>query len=742
VVLLKLRDKRVQEARRISDLFYHPHPQLQSEIVNDIIFTRGHGLLLILEGFDEAPGSKRAMDSIFIRLFTGQELPKATVVLTTRPSASTELRQLCYSVNSRRIEVVGFGNKEIDDCIRCAFSGEPAVASFNKYLKLYPHIHSMMYVPLNCVIVTHIYQRHISTGEDVPKTKTQLYSSLIKSLLLRCLNDKQQYRDTCTRICSFKDLPQPVYNQFCNICKLAYMKIIRAETELIFQDLPSDFDPLGLMQTCPELYVDSGAFLSYNFLHLTIQEYLAAYYISQQSRDEQVAFMEEHIENMKLEVVLRFLAGFSLSELGQDLWDVVQKFANRDLPVWSLLKEFGETKCVRLQILHWLFESQHLSAITEILGSGSVSFRHDFTASLPFDSYVLGYCITHSTCDWKLDLRCCELESVETFLNSLNLQQDQLLKGQIKQMVFWKSDPAALHLFVANIPQILVFRNLTHLSLVYSQLTSTICEIFCEHKDLLQYLLHLNLGCNPIGRGGAVDLITSLTKFSTFRELELSDTGIGFEDCKALSELLASSKCIEVLDIGTNSLSPESIQLVIDGVSCNTSLEKLLVGNSSFSSENVHSLESVLRINIRLKELHIEHCKIQSTDSVHLAKALEENTTTQLQTLWLSGNLIGLEGAVAFAHMLATNESLATLVMDGCNIEEKGALAFSSILKTNQCLKTLWLIDISVGVEGVLSLIESLQKNTALGKLMLSRDCKPPSSSTLDKVLQECVEFG
>ena len=87
VVLLKFRDKRVQEARRISDLFYHPHPQLQSEIVNDIILTRGHGLLLILEGFDEAPVSKRTMDSIFVRLFTGQEIPKATVILTTRPNA-------------------------------------------------------------------------------------------------------------------------------------------------------------------------------------------------------------------------------------------------------------------------------------------------------------------------------------------------------------------------------------------------------------------------------------------------------------------------------------------------------------------------------------------------------------------------------------------------------------------------------------------------------------------------------
>jgi len=112
-----------------------------------------------------------------------------------------------------------------------------------------------------------------------------------------------------------------------------------AETELIFQDLPSDFDPLGLMQTCPELYVDSGASISYNFHHFTIQEYLAAYYISQQSRDEQVAFMEEHIEDEKLEVVVRFLAGFSLSELGQDLWDVVRGFASEYVLPFSQLSQ-------------------------------------------------------------------------------------------------------------------------------------------------------------------------------------------------------------------------------------------------------------------------------------------------------------------------------------------------------------------------------------------------------------------
>ena len=47
VVLLKFRDKRVQEAKTVSDLFYHPNPKLQSEIVDYITVTGGHGLLLI-----------------------------------------------------------------------------------------------------------------------------------------------------------------------------------------------------------------------------------------------------------------------------------------------------------------------------------------------------------------------------------------------------------------------------------------------------------------------------------------------------------------------------------------------------------------------------------------------------------------------------------------------------------------------------------------------------------------------
>ena len=710
VVLLKFRDKRVQEAKSVSDLFYHPLPELRSDAVRDIFLSGGQGLLLILEGFDEAPASKQTMDSIFVRPFRGLELPKATVILTTRPSANAELHVICNSVNSRRIEIVGFGKKEIDEYIHCTFSDEQSRSDFKEYLSLYPHIHSMMYVPLNSAIVTHVYESCKSSGTVVPKTMTQLYSSLIRTLLLRYLKDEEEYKDTCTNINSFKDLPQPVYDQFCEICKIAYTGIVSAKTELIFQDLSKDFDPLGLMQTCPELYVDRGASVSYNFLHLTLQEYLAAYHISQQSRDEQVAFMRKQIERDELEVVVRFVAG--LSNLGRDSWKVVRGFANKDGREDSFIHE--EKNFIIIEILHWLFESQNQLAILSVLSFDCVCFS--YSGALPFDLYVLGYCITHSSCDWKVEMGDCELESVAMFLRALNLQQDQcqLSTGKIKGVWLYKSNPAAVHLFVDNVPYI-VFHNLTHLSLACCNLTSETCDLLSKHTDLLQHLEHLNLLDNPnIGRGGAVNLITSLTKFSTIRELDLRATGIGFKDCKALSELLATSKYIEVLNIGGNDLSSDSIQLIVDGLSHNASLEMLEVNNNPVRSESAVTFADMLATNKSLAILNMIECSIQGESAVCLAMAMEKNST--LREFYIAYNPIGSEGAVAFASML----------------------------KKNRCLNILHLYDDSVGVEGALELIESLKHNTTLEELMLSEQCKPPSFSTvtLDIALKGRVKFS
>ena len=82
-------------------------------------------------------------------------------------------------------------------------------------------------------------------------------------------------------------LPPDVYQQLCELGRIAYEGIVHGQ-QVIFSDLPEDFETLGLMQCVPELYADEGAAVSYNLMHLTVQEYLAAFHLSQQPVEKQI----------------------------------------------------------------------------------------------------------------------------------------------------------------------------------------------------------------------------------------------------------------------------------------------------------------------------------------------------------------------------------------------------------------------------------------------------------------------
>ena len=78
---------------------------------------------------------------------------------------------------------------------------------------------------------------------------------------------------------------------------------------MILSDLPDDFDSLSLMLYISELYVDEGTTLSYNFVHLTIQEYLSAFFLSKKSSEQQSEVFTLHQNTSNYKMVLKFLAG-------------------------------------------------------------------------------------------------------------------------------------------------------------------------------------------------------------------------------------------------------------------------------------------------------------------------------------------------------------------------------------------------------------------------------------------------
>ena len=537
---------------------------------------------------------------------------------------------------------------------------------------------------------------------------TELYSSLFRSLLLRHLLDHPVHgKKRRWRVRSFSDLLQDVYQQLCELGKIAYEGILH-DQQVIFSDLPEDFETLGLMQCVPELYADEGAAVSYNFLHLTVQEYLAAFHLSQQPVEKQIFGKYNRSSEHHFHMVLRFVCGINK----------FTGYSGEVLNTLCILEPSDDSASVVHEVtfnaLHCLFEAQENDIIADLLGSSDIQLDTFLSPGTPFDCFVLGYCVSHSNCTWKIDLEDCNIgdEGVEMLVRGA-VEEETHCTGGISEINLGENDITS-----EGMKQLLKFpkqfiSKLETLDLNSNNLDSKSCADLAHLIPNMPHLKILSLSENPnIGQGGGVSLMTSLTAHNSLEKLMLDNTGIGVEDCLALGELLSSSTSLKKLIIGNddiafdsdansdyNDLPPEAVELIINGLHHNTTLERLDMSNSHFSLLTIVLLASLLETNHTLVYLKLSNCNIVSDGACQLASALCTNDT--LQELDLRDNPIGVEGATAFTEMLLKNKSL----------------------------KELDLRDDSIGEEGTQKLIDSLTHNTTVEKLWLPKRYKPTITS-------------
>ena len=366
--------------------------------------TLGVNTLIILEGFDELPDAYRSEPSIFLELIYGQLLPLATVMVTSRPWATSMLHEKCSHRIFQHIEILGFTSQQITAYIKSALSESEAIG-LEGYIEKHPQIKGCMYIPLNSAIVVTVYQESQCA---LPTTLTELYTALAQTLLQRYLRGHPECGTGTKPMKTFKDLPPAVYTKFTELCQLAYSGIAGTSdrVQLIFRDLPSDFDNLGLMDSVTELYVTQGTVSSHNFLHLTFQEFFAAVHISTMSPAEQLEHFQRH-EDGRYRVVLRFLAGITkLSCISKESVALFFEYPSED--------EVGSrysTPCdVRVTTDHvnWMFEAHSTDVITSLLERKTVVYHITPEEMFLLDYYSLGYCIAHSQCQWVLTMCKCQ----------------------------------------------------------------------------------------------------------------------------------------------------------------------------------------------------------------------------------------------------------------------------------------------------------------------------------------------
>ena len=404
VLLLRLRDERMSRAKNLRDLIYHSKESVSEAVSSELIDTHGRHALIILEGYDELPERCRLDQFLFLQLIAGKVLPLATIMVTSRPWATGSIRYNHERRIYQHIEILGFTNQQITQYMESTLPPDQ-VSDLSLYLERHPQIRMCMYIPLNSAIVVTVYQEsQAGTVCALPTTRTELYTALTRTLLLRYLCGHPEY-ESCTKpMKTFNDLPPVVYGKFSELSKLAYSSIAGSSSDhvqLIFNDsdLPSDFDSLGFMDSVTELYVTQGTVSSHNFLHLTFQEFFAAVHISTMSPADQLKHFQRH-EDGRYRVVLRFLAGLTkLSCFSKDTIKNIFTDTGRTGSPYSV----GCDVDVTIDLIEWMFEAQSDDVISSLLDRKTISINM-IKSALPLDYYSLGYCIAHSKCQWVLSL--------------------------------------------------------------------------------------------------------------------------------------------------------------------------------------------------------------------------------------------------------------------------------------------------------------------------------------------------
>ena len=542
VVLLRLRDKRVREAKTLYDLIYYDIPKKREQIVEELIQSNGKETLLLFEGYDELPAQlQKDKESILVQIISGKCLPEATVLVTSRHSASGFIVQYNEERISQHIEILGFTKENIQTYINENVKDSEERQGLERYLSCYPHIRTMMYVPLNSVTVVEVYHQCHDKDKPAPKTMTELYTSLVRTLLIRYLSDNPSYKH-CTKILEFTDLPDKVYEQLQQICKTAYKGVANGQ-ELIFYDLPDGFETLGLMQEVHELYVDKGDIASYNFLHLTIQEYLAAVHLSMQPMCVQIQHFKEKGTKSSFVMVLRFLSGLTKfhNYPQQDLALILESQDRHGRSGLSFHRQLG----LRQLNFHWLFEAQNVEYISSVLKKDMFSIND---LSTPFEAYALGYCVAHSDIQWKLSQYTGDSTIMAMLIRGLQAEETQC-KG-----VFYEVKIAINE----STPQ--EFFKPTLLNKFFRRITCTIAS--------LSFL-----------SGVSTELVKDSA--SCFEKIEViaKNNKIEVEHCKAIGELIRSSTSLRCFKMDT--LPPDEGQSAVDMCSCLEPIVTALGQNSS-----------------------------------------------------------------------------------------------------------------------------------------------------------------
>ena len=632
VILVYLRDQAIQNATTLADILPNTLKDSKLTVATHLQATYGFNVLFIFDGWDEFPShlQTNSLVSTIIREPHHLSLHLSTVLITSRPVASGNLLHIA----DRRVEILGFAQHQIREYIEKSLDGNSThIQKLVQHLQEHPVLESYCYVPLHVAILVHIF---LTMKGALPTTLHELFCALVLCCVVRELETHDSKGDLST-VSSLNNLPNELKFKLSDLCILAYEgvmqnKVVFYSNDLIDLYLPANLPSLGLLQAVEGLTLLSKS-LSYNFLHLSVQELLAAYHISHMDASKQLEQFKRMFGSSRFQPVLYYYSGFT--KLTNPL---IQSFISAYSQQNSNLSDL-------LHLLHCFYEAKDLSLCSSVMSKFTKNNVVDIGFQFnPSDYLAVGYYITSllSSCDvtsvylkikdtdfdcQKFKLLLFELTKksasrlgltrrLEIELNSMSITKEAgiLIASHFKQLSMWSnlilrnceiSNDGLLPMSEAL--QRNDFTHFTELQIIECYSCSRRFHIGLNFKKLLQ----TNKSLTHLSQSGSSIMVPQCIfqglqhNTGTLVHLDLSYTGLKatVETAHALTIMLQVNKTLTHLDLSENETfldSERGVNCICQGLQHNTTLRYLNLKNTGLDGNGKTQILQAMDLNLTL----------------------------------------------------------------------------------------------------------------------------------------------
>ncbi len=266
----------------LSDLLHYFFPETKEiEISSD-----EYKVLFIFDGLDECRLSldfqsdvrlcdvseSASVDVLLMNLIVGNLLPSALIWITSRPAAADLIPSKCVH---RVTEVRGFNEPQKEEYFRKRISDQSLANTIISHLKSSRSLYIMCHIPVFCWISAAVLEKMLSRAEsgEIPKTLTQMYTHFL--ILQTNIKHEKDYEK--------KETDE---DMILKLGKVAFQQLVKGN--LIFYE--EDLRECGIDVTeasvysglCSQIFREEFGLYQgkvFCFVHLSIQEHLAALYV-------------------------------------------------------------------------------------------------------------------------------------------------------------------------------------------------------------------------------------------------------------------------------------------------------------------------------------------------------------------------------------------------------------------------------------------------------------------------------